>query len=123
LDTGNFLPARAIVYTAGDHHKKRASEVCAGLQSGEVGLFDNAYVNFDHLHEFDVRVVSWVARSKENSQYTVLLLLPVPSRIRKDDIIRLKGPRRRTKKRQGWTLRRVETWVEVDAKEWVLVFI
>jgi hypothetical protein len=30
---------------------------------------------------------------------------------------------RRTKKLQGWTLRRVEAWVEVDGKERVMVFI
>jgi hypothetical protein len=36
LDTGSFLPACAIVDNAREHDNKRASEVCAGLQSGEV---------------------------------------------------------------------------------------
>ena len=125
LDTGSFLPACAIVDTAGEHDNKRASEVCAGLQSGEVVLFDKAYVDFDHLHELDVRGVSWVTRAKDNFQYTVVRRLPVPAsgRIRKDEIVRLKGPKGRTKKLQGWTLRRVEAWVEVDGKERVMVFI
>jgi hypothetical protein len=55
----------------------------------------------------------------------VVRRLPVPAsgRIRKDEIVRLKGPKGRTKKLQGWTLRRVEAWVEVDGKERVMVFI
>ena len=44
-------------------------------------------------------------------------------RIRKDEIVRLKGPKGRTKKLQGWTLRRVEALVEVDGRERVMVFI
>ena len=111
--------------TAGEHDNKRAHEVCAGLQSGEVVLFDKAYVDFDHLQALDVRGVSWVTRAKDNFQYTVVRRLPVPAsgRIRKDEIVRLKGPKGRTKKLQGWTLRRVEAWVEVDGKERVMVFI
>ena len=58
LDTGSFLPACAIVDTAGEHDNKRAREVGAGLESGEVVLFDKAYVDFDHLHELDARGVS-----------------------------------------------------------------
>ncbi len=82
-------------------------------------------VDFDHLHELDARGVSWVTRAKDNFQYTVVRRLPVPAsgRIRRDEIVRLKGPKGWTKKLQGWTLRRVEAWVEVDGKERVMVFI
>ena len=31
---------RGVMYAAGAYDKKRASEICAGLQSGEVVLFD-----------------------------------------------------------------------------------
>lgn len=58
LDTGSFLPACAIVDTAGEHDNKRAREVCAGLLSGEVVLFDKAYVDYGHLHDLDARGVS-----------------------------------------------------------------
>ena len=111
--------------TAGEHDNKRASEVCAGLQSGELVLFDKAQVDFDHLQALDVRGASWVTRAKDNFQYTVVRRLPVPAsrRIRKDEIVRLKGPKGRTKKLQGWTMRRVEAWVEGDGKERVMVFI
>jgi hypothetical protein len=60
LDTGRSLPACAIVNTAGEHVSKCARMVCAGLQSGKLGYFDKAYVNFDHLHELAVRGASWV---------------------------------------------------------------
>jgi hypothetical protein len=46
------------VDTAGEHDNKRAHEVCAGLLSREVVLFDKAYVDFDHLQALDVRGVS-----------------------------------------------------------------
>ena len=35
----------AIVDTAGKNDNKRAREVCAGLQSGEIAVFDKAYVD------------------------------------------------------------------------------
>jgi hypothetical protein len=125
LDTGSFLPAFAIVDTAGEHDNKRAREVCAGLQSGEVVLFDKAYVDYEHLHDLDLRGVFWVTRAKDNAQYKVVRRLPVPAsgRILKDEIVRLKGPKGQTKKLKGWTLRRVEAWIEVDGKERVMVFI
>jgi hypothetical protein len=44
-------------------------------------------------------------------------------RIRKDEIVRLKGPKGRTKKPQGWALRQVEAWVEVEGKVRVMVII
>ncbi len=111
--------------TAGEHDNKRASEVSAGLQSGELMHFDKAQEDIDHLQALDVRGVSWVTRAKDIFQYTVVRRLPVPAsgRIRKDEIVGLKGPKGRTKKHQCWTLRRVEAWVEVDGKERVMVFI
>ena len=40
LDLHSFLPSFAIVDTAGEHDNKRAREVCAGLEEGEVVVFD-----------------------------------------------------------------------------------
>jgi histidinol-phosphate/aromatic aminotransferase/cobyric acid decarboxylase-like protein len=37
-----------IVDTAGEHDNKRAREVCAGLEEGEVVVFDKAYVDFEN---------------------------------------------------------------------------
>lgn len=126
LDVGSFLPAFAIVDTAGENDNKRAREVCAGLKRGEIGVFDKAYVDFLHLLDLAARGVQWVTRAKDNFQYRVVRHLPVPAggRIIKDQIVALKGARwQKDGKFKGWTLRRVEAIVEVDGKDKVMVFI
>ena len=51
---------------------KRAREVCAGVQSGEIVVFDKAYVDFNHLYDLFVRGVFWVTRTKSSHRFTVL---------------------------------------------------
>lgn len=123
LNAGSFLPAFAIVDTAGENDNKRAREVCAGLESGEIALFDKAYVDYAHLHDLDARGVQWVTRAKENFTYRSVRNLPVPAggRILKDQIVVLTGVKWR--KLPGRTLRRVEALVEVDGKDKIMVFI
>jgi hypothetical protein len=126
LNVGSFLPSFAIVDTAGENDSKRAREACAGLESGEIALFDKAYVDYEHLHDLDARGVQWVTRAKENFTYRAVRNLPVPSggRILKDQIVVLKGAKwKKLEKFKGWTLRRVEAMVEVDGKDKVMVFI
>ena len=126
LEVGSFLPAFAIVDTAGENDNKREREVCAGLQSGEIAVFDKAYVDFDHLHDLAARSVQWVTRAKTGFQYRAVRNLPVPvgGRIIKDQIVTLKGAKwQKLAKFKGWTLRRVEAIVEVDAQDKVMVFI
>ena len=72
LDLHSFLPSFAIVDTAGEHDNKRAREVCAGILSGEIVVFDKAYVDFPHLAESDGRGISWVTRAKDNMKYRAL---------------------------------------------------
>ena len=105
------------------HDNKRARELCAGLEPGEVVVFDKAYVDFFHLHDLAARGVQWGTRAKDHMQYRVRRRLPVPpgSRIRKDQIIVLKGAKWRTF--TGRTLRRVEALVEVAGRERVMGFI
>ncbi len=124
LGLGSFLPTCAIIDTAGEHDNTRARELCAGLQDGEVVVFDKAYVDFDHLHDLDTRGVQWVTRAKDNLCCRAKNNLPVRQggRIVKDQIVRLTGAKWR-KKFKGWTLRRVEAWVEVDGEERLMVFI
>lgn len=123
LGLGSFLPTFAIVDTAGEHDNKRAREVCAGLAEGEVVVFDKAYVDFTHLHDLDARGVQWVTRAKDNLRCRSRRNLPVKKggKVVKDQIVKLTGAQGR--KLQGWTLRRVEAWVEVDGKERLMVFI
>jgi hypothetical protein len=123
LGVKGFLPTFAIVDTAKDHDNKRARELCAGLEPGEVVLFDKAYVDFEHLRDLDQRDVNWVTRAKSNFQYRAKRNLPVTKdgNIIKDQIVTLTGAK--AKKLQGWTLRRVEAWVQIDEEWRVMVFI
>jgi len=66
-----FLPAFAIVDTAAHNDNKRARELCAELQAGEIAVFDKAYVDFAHLFDLTLRGVFWVTRAKDNMQYRV----------------------------------------------------
>ncbi len=57
LDLQSFLPRFAIVDTARHNDAKRAREVCAAIQAGEIVIFDKAYVDFAHLADLCVRRV------------------------------------------------------------------
>jgi hypothetical protein len=123
LGLGSFLPTFAIVDTAGEHDNKRARELCAGLEEGEVVVFDKAYVDFTHLFDLALRCVHWVTRAKDNLRYRAVRNLHVKKggRVVKDQIVRLTGTK--WKALAGWTFRRVEAWVEVDGELRLIVFI
>ena len=67
LDLHSFLPCFAMVATAGQHDNRRARELCAGLLSGQIVLFDKACVDFVHLCELAARGVQWVTRAKDQA--------------------------------------------------------
>ena len=46
LNLQSLLPSFVIIDTAGEHDNKRARELCAGVKSGEIVLFDKGYVDF-----------------------------------------------------------------------------
>ena len=118
LDLHSFLPSFAIVDTAGQHDNKRAREVCATIQEGEIVVFDKAYVDFEHLSDLDQRGVWWVTRAKDNMKYRAVKNHPTDDRnILKDQTITLQG------KHHGMKLRRIEAWVEVDGEWRIMVFI
>jgi IS4 transposase len=102
---------------------KRARELCAGLQAGEIALFDKAYVDFSHLYDLSMRGVFWVTRAKDNMQYRVKkrLLKKPAGRILRDDLIVLTGAASREKYPQ--VLRRVRAIVEVDGQEREMEFL
>ncbi len=105
------------------HDNKRAREVCAGLEEGEVVVFDKAYVDFEHLHGLDQRGVQWVTRAKDNLCCRAVRNLPVKKggKVVKDQVVKRTGDK--FKHLKGWTLRRVEAWVEVDGELRLMVFI
>jgi hypothetical protein len=115
LDLHSFLPSFAIVDTAGEHHNKRAREVCAGIAAGEIVVFDKAYVDFDHLADLDARGVWWVTRAKDNMSFRVRRnLVKDEGKIVRDQMVQIDG---------GRAVRRVEAWVEVDGEDRLMVFI
>jgi len=121
LNLKSFLPACAIIDTAKEHDAKRAREVCAGLQSGEIVVFDKAYVDFDHLADLQERGVFWVTRAKENMAFIVVKKQRVPngSAVVCDEIVALEGRAAQS----GEFVRRIEAWVEVDGKQCLMVFL
>ena len=123
LNLQTFLPSVAVVEEASHHDNSRAHILCAGLQDGEIALFDKAYIDFSHLYELDQRGVFWVTRAKDNMDYRVVRKLNCDKSagILRDDIIRLTGLK--TRSAYPCYLRRVVAVVEVDGKEVQMVFI
>jgi hypothetical protein len=123
LDLQSFLPRFAIIDTAREADAKRAREVCADVQPGEIVIFDKAYLHFEHLWDLEERQVYWVTRAKDNLQFEVLESLPVPpgGKVVADELVGLQnaGSRRAYPE----LLRRVTAWVEVDGQERLMTFL
>jgi hypothetical protein len=118
-----FLPAFAIVDTAGYPDGNRARELCAGLQAGEIAVFDKAYVDFEHLSDLVRRDVFWVTRAKTNMRYRVKdsLLEKPTGRILRDEVIELTDVK--TKRKYRKPLRLVRAIVEIDGHEREMEFL
>jgi hypothetical protein len=123
LNLQSFLPACAIIDTAKFHDSTKAKSLCAGLQDGEIAVFDKAYIDFEHLYELTVRGVFWVSRAKDNLQYRVVERLQTTEnpRVLSDGIIELTVFR--SQEAYPQRLRRVVALVEVDGKDLELVFL
>jgi len=123
LNLQSFLPACAIVDKAKGHDNQKARELCLGLKAGEIGIFDMAYVAYEHLNQLTQRGVWWVSRAPEKMAYRVAKKLQrkTKGKILRDDLVRLTGPK--SKKLYPEVLRRVVALVEVDGKEREMVFL
>jgi hypothetical protein len=121
LNLQSLLPSFVIIDTAGEHDNKRARELCAGIKSGEIVLFDKGYVDFEHLRDLAVRGVWWVTRAKENLAYEVVGTMPASNdpKILRDEIIQLRDPNKAAPE----LMRRVVALVEVDGEERAMVFL
>ena len=121
LNLQSLLPRFVIIDTAGEHDNKRARELCAGVKSGEIVLFDKGYVDFGHLRDLDERGVFWVTRAKDNMAYEVVKKMP-PSKDEKilaDEIIVLSNPNKSAPE----LMRRIVALVEVDGQEREMTFL
>ena len=123
LDLQSFLPRFAIIDTAREADAKWAREVCAGVQPGEIVIFDKAYLHFEHLWDWEQRQVCWVTRAKENLQFEVLERLPVPTggKVVADELVGLKNAG--SQRAYPQLMRRVTAWVEVDGQERLMTFL
>ena len=123
LNLPTFLPHFALVDTAGEHDNRRAHELCAGVQAGEIVIFDKAYVDFTHLADLAMREVFWVTRAKENWQGRGVRRLQHgrDGHILRDDLIQLTSAPSPTVD-PAW-LRRVMALVELDGEVRELVFL
>jgi len=123
LNLHTMLPRYAVVDTAKFHDSKKAWEVCAVLQDGEIVVFDKAYLDFVHLNDLDERGVFWVSRAKDNMQYRTVKKLDTTShrRVLRDEIIELTGVH--TKESYPKQLRLVEAVIEVDGKDVAMIFV
>jgi len=121
LNLQSLLPNFVIIDTAGEHDNKRARELCAGIKSGEIGLFDKGYVDFGHLRDLDQRGAFWVTRAKDNMAYEVLRKMPKSKdeKILKDEVIALSDPNKPAPE----LMRRIVALVEIDGQEREMVFL
>jgi hypothetical protein len=121
LDLQTFLPRFAVVKTAGTHDTTEARNLCADIRSGEIVVFDKAYIDFIHLRELTERGVFWVSRAKDNMAFRVIKRNKAKGDVLKDALIRLKV----TKSRNDYPelMRMVTAKVEVDGKTVEIIFL
>jgi hypothetical protein len=114
LDMESLLPRFTIVDTAKHNENIRARELCAGMNDGEVIIFDKAYNDFDHLTDLDKRGVQWVGRWKKRTVFEVIDTMESSGDITKDDLVVLNNE---------LVVRRIEAWVEVDGERREMTFV
>ncbi|MGH8857915.1 MAG: IS4 family transposase, partial [Polaromonas sp.] len=121
LNLQSLLPSFVVIDTAAEHDNRRAREVCADLQSGEIALFDKGYMDYGHLGDLDRRGVFWVTRAKENMAYDVVKAMPRSGdeKILKDEIVVLSD----ANKPAPELMRRIVALVEVDGEEREMTFL
>jgi hypothetical protein len=122
LDLQSFLPAFAVVDSAKGHDNTKAHELCAGLKSGEIVVFDMAYIDYKHLHSLTERDVFWVSRVKDNMKLRcVKRLLKKPSgRILRNDMVIVEN----VNKREDYPerMRRVTAVVDINGVDTEMTF-
>lgn len=123
LNLQSFLPAFVLIGSAKDNDAIRAREACAGVQAGEIVVFDRAYVDFDHLFDLFARGVWWVTRSKSNLVFKVVKRRrPANPKILADEEVVITS-RQAYQKNYPERMRRVRAMVVVDGVEREMEFL
>ena len=121
LDLQTFLPRFALVKSAGSHDAVEAVELCAGIQAGEIVVFDKAYVDFAHLYTMQRRGVFWITRAKDNMVYKIVKKRKCSGSVHLDALIQLKV--RKSQKGYPEHMRLIVATVDVDGKPTEMTFI
>jgi len=104
------------------HDSTEAYRLCLNLKSGEIAVFDKAYVDFTHLANLDRRGVFWVTRAKDNMRYRIVKQHTKPKgSILSDLLIELETPK--SYKAYPQRLRLVTAEVEVNGVKKTMSFI
>jgi hypothetical protein len=122
LNLQTFLPQFAIVKEASTHDSTEAYRLCLNLKSGEIAVFDKAYVDFMHLADLDRRGVFWITRAKDNMKYRIVKQHTKPKGdVLSDVLIELESPK--SYKAYPQQLRLVTANVEVNGVTKTMTFI
>jgi hypothetical protein len=123
LSLRSLLPALVVVGSAHEADVVRVRQLCAGLQAGEIVLFDRAYLWLTHCWELTQRGVFFVTRAREKMGWRVKRRLRrgADPRILADELVVATG--RWVRDDYPQPLRRVTARVTVDGEERVLVFL
>ena len=122
LNLQTFLPQFAIVKEASTHDSTEAYRLCMNLQSGEIAVFDKAYVDYTHLWQLNERGVFWITRAKDNMKcHTVKQHTAPRGVILRDDLVELETPK--SLKAYPHPLRLVTAYVDINGVQKKLTFI
>ena len=122
LDLQTMLPRFAVVDLQPHNENTRAPELCAGLRSGEIAIFDRGYLALAHLRQLTERGVFWVTRAKEDMDWRVVKKLHKPAgRILRDDVVVWRGPK--SKHLYPGEVRRLVLLVDLDGEEVEMEFL
>ena len=121
LNLQSYLPGFVVVEKAKHHDATEALRLCSVLESGEIAIFDRAYIKFSFLYDLNERGIYWVGRSKRNMVYKTVGQHTEPKgNIKRDEYIILCGPKVRDYPER---LRLVEADVEINGKRRRMTFI
>ena len=123
LDLQTMLPRFAILDLQPHHDNTRAPALCAGLQAGEIAIFDKAYMGLAHLWQLTQRGVFWVSRPKADADLRVVQRLQrrAQGKVLRDDLVVWRGAK--SSRLYPQRLRRVILLVELDGQEVAMEFV
>jgi hypothetical protein len=119
LDHQGYLPCWALVTEGRTHDLKPAQTL--SFAPGTLVALDAGYNDYALLYRWHSEGAFFVTRPKDNLLYEVVCTLQVPARskVLRDEVVRLTGPR--TREKYPEILRRLVVWDEKNEREIVLI--